>query len=118
MNSPARNGSAHAGLFEWLLQRLTAIYLGIFLVALLVRVWLHPVAQYDDWRVLFAGPWQRVAWLFGILSMLIHGWVGIRSVLLDYLSTFPLRLFATGVTATGLIVCALWALAILFGGSA
>lgn len=116
MNSPARTSSARAGLTEWLIQRVTAVYLAVFLVALVIRVLVHPVGQFEDWHALFAGPWHRVAWLFGILSLLVHGWVGMRSVFLDYLSTFWLRLAATGVTATGFIVCALWTLAILFGG--
>ncbi len=106
-------GSAHAGLGEWLVQRATSVYLAGFLVYLVLRFALDPLADYAGFRAWFAlGP-VRIAWGLFFLSLLAHAWVGMRSVYMDYLHPAGLRLAATLLTAFGLLALALWAAHIL-----
>jgi len=45
--------------------------------------------------------------------LLIHGWVGLRDVTLDYIHHLGLRLMVLTLTAVLLIGCGFWAVRIL-----
>ena len=55
----------------------------------------------------------RLAWAIFILSILVHAWVGMRSIYLDYLHPLWLRFSVTLFTAFGLLALGLWAAQIL-----
>ena len=110
--------SSHSGLGEWLLQRFTAVYLGLFFLFIAVRILLWPIQDFSEWRAWFMSPWVRVVWLFAFLSLLLHAWIGIRSVLMDYIKPFYLRMLIAFVFASVLIVCGLWSIDILYRGGA
>ena len=85
--------SHHAdGLRTWLLQRVSAIYLGVFLAYVLVHFWFNPHPDYAAWRGWVASPAVSIASAGFILAVLIHGWVGLRDVTLDYIHHLGLRL--------------------------
>lgn len=106
-------GSAHAGLGEWLVQRATSVYLAGFLVYLVLRLAAAPFPDHAAFRAWFAlGP-VRVAWGLFFLSLLLHAWVGMRSVYMDYLPSTTLRAAATFLTGFGLLALALWAAQVL-----
>lgn len=110
--------SAHTGLSEWLLQRMSAIYLGLFIVFISTRLTIWPINDFDEWRSWLGSPIVRIAWLLAFASMLVHAWIGIRSVLLDYLKPFPLRFMVSMIFATGLIASGFWVIDILYGRGA
>ncbi len=106
--------SGHAeGLRVWLLQRVTAIYLGAYLVYLLVHFWLHPWPDYAEWRAWFAHPLVAIGSAGFLLALLLHGWVGLRDVILDYVHHLGLRLVLLTLIAFLLLGCGLWAVRIL-----
>lgn len=113
MNSANRSGAAHAGLIEWLIQRLTAVYM-IFFVVVFVLVAGNHVSSFADWSAWFAKPAVRWAWMLFYISALWHGWIGLRSIFLDYIKPFWLRLGLTLGSALLLFVHAMWAAGILF----
>ena len=110
--------SSHSGLGEWLVQRVSAVYLGVFLVFLVVRFSFWPITDFDSWRSWFALSWVRVFWLLAFGSLLLHAWIGMRSVFMDYVKPFRVRLALTLVFASGLLASALWVIEILFGRGA
>lgn len=101
------------GLRAWLLQRITAIYLGVYLVYLLVHFWLHPRPDYTQWRDWFAQPLVAIGSAGFFLALLLHGWVGVRDVILDYVHHLGLRLVILVMVAVLLIACGLWTVRIL-----
>lgn len=105
------------GLREWLLQRLTAIYLGGFLVYLLVHFLLQPQHSFQQWHDWVTHPVMVIAIALFILAVLIHGWVGMRDVVLDYVHTISLRLTILSLIGLTLISCGLWALRVLIQAS-
>lgn len=109
----SNQGSAHRGLGEWLLQRLSALYLAGFLFWLLVRLSLSPLSGYVAWKAWFAGGAVRLAFALFFLSLLVHAWVGMRSVFLDYVHPLWLRFSVQLVTALSLLALAFWAAQIL-----
>jgi succinate dehydrogenase / fumarate reductase membrane anchor subunit len=110
---PRNTGSAGHGLGEWLVQRLSAVYLAGFVLWLFVRVGLMPFTGYPAWKAWMAGGVVRFAFALFFLSLFLHAWVGLRSVFLDYLKPLWLRFFAQAVTATSLLACAFWVAQIL-----
>jgi succinate dehydrogenase / fumarate reductase membrane anchor subunit len=106
-------GSAHAGVAEWLLQRVTSLYMGGFVIYAIMHLSLLPVRDYTAWKAWFATGYVRIAWALFLASILIHAWVGMRSIYLDYLHPLWLRFSVTLLTAFGLLTLALWAAQIL-----
>jgi len=107
------SGSAHRGLGEWLLQRLTALYLAGFMLWLLARFALAPPTDYVTWKTWFSAGWIQLAFALFFLSVLLHAWVGMRSVFLDYLKPLWLRFAAHVLLAIGLLALTFWAAQIL-----
>jgi len=101
-------GSSRSGLGEWLVQRMSALYIAGFLLYLIIRFSADPVADYDAWLQWFGNGMVRAAFgVFG-LSLVAHSWVGMRSVYLDYLHPFWLRLTVTGLTGASLLALLVW----------
>lgn len=106
-------GSAGSGLAEWVLQRLSAIYLAGFLLWLVLHFLLTPAPEYIVWKAWFALGSVRLAFALFFVSILIHAWVGMRSVFLDYLKPFWLRFTVQMFLGFGLLSLGLWAAQIL-----
>ena len=101
------------GLRDWLLQRFTAVYLGCFLLYLIVHFYKQPQHDFQQWQAWITHPVMTIASAAFILALLVHGWVGMRDVVLDYAHTLRLRLLLLSLIALIFIACALWALRIL-----
>lgn len=110
MNS---SGSAHRGLNEWLLQRLSALYLAGFMVWLVLQLTIAAPANYVAWKAWMATGGVRLAFALFFLGLLVHAWTGMRSVFLDYLKPAWLRSVAQLILIFGLLVLAFWAAQIL-----
>jgi len=106
-------GSAHRGLGEWLVQRLSALYLAGFVFWLLARFGLQSFAGHAAWKAWMADGNVRLAFALFFMSLFLHAWVGVRSVLLDYLKTVWLRLLAQICLGVFLVACGFWAIQIL-----
>lgn len=118
MNRARSLGSAHRGLMEWLVQRVTSVYLGGFAVYILTYLVLHPVGNYASWSAYFASGAVRLAWGLFFVSLLLHAWVGLRSIYLDYLKPDWVRFTVTIATAVAMVGLGLWAADILLRGAA
>lgn len=109
MNAPGPRSSTRSGFVEWLLQRLSALYVAGFAVYAVIALTVSPPADYQAWRAWFgAGP-VRLGWALFVVLLLIHSWIGMRSVFIDYLHPLWLRLSALVLTATGLLALGIWA---------
>lgn len=111
--NPRHGGSARLGLGEWLVQRLSALYLGGFTLWLALRLGFAPLTEYAAWKAWFAHGGVRLAFALAFLSVLAHAWVGMRSVFLDYLKPLWLRALAQLLLVFGLLVLGFWAAQIL-----
>ncbi len=104
---------AHYGLRDWLVQRVTAIYMAIYLV-LMSAVLLVAGGGYEAWRALLAhGLVQFASFLF-IIALCWHAWIGVRDLWMDYVAATGGRLVLHVLTAAALIGYAGWAVQILW----
>ena len=98
-----------SGLKAWVLQRATAIYIAGFILYLLGVLLFDPRASYSAWRDWFADPVMGIATLVFVLMVLLHAWVGVRDVLIDYVHSTALRVSLLALLALTLVACGLWA---------
>ena len=83
---------AHYGLVDWLAQRVTAVLMAIFTIAILVQVLLPGPLDYVRWAGIFAHQWMRMLTFVTIVALLWHAWVGLRDVAMDYVKSVGTRL--------------------------
>lgn len=105
---------AHYGLRDWLAQRITGALMALFTLVVLVQVLLPGPLGYDKWAGIFAAQWMKVLTFVVIVSLLVHVWVGVRDVLMDYVKPVGARLVLQVATLVWLVGCAGWALQVLW----
>ena len=105
---------AHYGLRDWLSQRVTAALMALFTLALIVQVLLPGEMGYDKWAGIFSKQWMKVLTFVVIVSLLVHVWVGVRDVLMDYVKAVGARLALQVATIVWLVGCAGWAIQVLW----
>ena len=101
------------GLKAWWVQRVSAVYLLLFVLFLLFSLRLHPMRTFVEWHAWVAGPGTSSAFVVFFVALLGHMWVGLRDVLLDYAKPAALRRSLLAAVALGLLGLGLWMLWIL-----
>jgi succinate dehydrogenase / fumarate reductase membrane anchor subunit len=102
-----------SGLKAWVIQRQTAVYLGMFALYLVATLLFAPPADYAAWRDWMTGPLVGVALVLFIFSLLLHAWIGVRDALIDYVHPIAVRATLLGVIALMLVALGLWSIRIL-----
>lgn len=108
----------YPGMRRWLIQRLSALCMVLYLLLLLCRLLMADrLADYQHWHALFSPCWWRLLTLWFFVCLLLHAWLGVRDVLRDYVSRPSIRVaLQHGVTVlVGLELLA--AVHILFGAN-
>ena len=101
------------GLKAWLLQRFSAVYMVAYLVFVLIRLNAQMPHGFNQWRSFMTSSLMSIATLLLFGFLLIHAWVGLRDVAMDYLHSFRLRLTVLSLVAAGLIAMGAWLLLVL-----
>ena len=106
---------AHYGLRDWLAQRVTAVLMALFTLAVLAQVIFSrgPIG-YDQWAGIFASQWMKVLTFSVIVALTYHVWVGIRDVFMDYIKPVGIRLALQIFSIVWLVGCAGWAIQVLW----
>ena len=85
------------GMRAWLVQRVSAVYLFLFVVFALAEFADAPSQwSYAAWRDWVLAPWVSVAVLLFFTALLLHAWVGLRDVILDYVHPTATRIVLLG----------------------
>jgi succinate dehydrogenase / fumarate reductase, membrane anchor subunit len=105
---------AHYGMRDWLSQRVTATLMVLFTVIVIVQVLMPGPMGYDKWAGIFSSQWMKVLTFVVIVSLLIHVWVGLRDIWMDYIKPVGLRLVLQVATIVWLVGCSGWAVQVLW----
>ncbi len=102
------------GFRPWLFQRISAVFMLVFLLYFMLTLASCPPADYVAWREWIAHPvmWMASAMFFS--SLFLHVWVGLRDVILDYIHNVLVRLILLVGLGTFLISLTLWVFRALF----
>lgn len=105
---------AHYGLRDWLGQRITALLMALFTLALVVQVLMPGAMGYDKWAGIFSSQWMKLLTFVTIIALAYHAWVGMRDIWMDYIKPMGLRLALQVVSIVWLVGCAGWAVQVLW----
>jgi succinate dehydrogenase / fumarate reductase, membrane anchor subunit len=102
-----------SGQRAWLLQRVTAVYAGLYVFLAVAWLLARPPADHAAWHALVTQPAVWLATALFLLLLLLHAWIGLRDVILDYLRPASLRLTVLVLAGGGFLLLALWGFWIL-----
>jgi succinate dehydrogenase / fumarate reductase membrane anchor subunit len=105
---------AHYGLRDWLAQRVTAVLMALFTVVLVAQLLFGARLGYERWAAIFSAQWMKALTFVVIVSLLVHAWVGMRDVWMDYVKPVGIKLALQVFTLAWLVACAGWAVQVLW----
>ena len=101
------------GLRPWVIQRVSAVYIILFLVYAVSCFFTADSIAYEPWKDWLYHPFNTTVVSIFVISLLFHAWIGMRDVVLDYVHNIMLRIFIFAVLIGILIGSGLWAFRIL-----
>lgn len=111
-----------SGLYDWLIQRVGAVVLTAYTIFLVVYIALNPDLDFAQWSALFNQLWMRIFSLLALISFITHAWIGLWSVLTDYLTNrllgtkaTILRVVAQVILGVAAVTYLVWGVEILWG---
>ena len=103
-------GASRTGLAGGGWQRLTAVYIAVFLMPALLWLTLNPPASYAQWRQWLTMPGVEVALALFVAATALHAYVGMRDIFMDYTPAGPVRLGLLGAWTVAVAAYLAWGL--------
>ena len=94
-----------SGFKAWIVQRVSATYLGIYFIYILQHFIFTPPATHQDLAMWLASPVVIITMLLFFLALLLHAWIGLRDVVIDYVHSLGIRLTVLVLIAILLVGC-------------
>ena len=107
------SGQDASGLRAWMLQRVSAVVLALCFGGMLIAWLMQRPLTYDAWRAWIAHPVVNIASLLFFIALVVHAWVGVRDVVIDYVRSTAVRFVVLVSVATSLLAMLVWAFRIL-----
>ena len=105
---------AHYGLRDWLAQRITAVFMVVYITVLAALITINPPQDYAAWSDVFKHSWMRIATFLFFAALFWHAWVGVRNVLMDYVKPTAVRLTLQILVIIALLAYLVWTAEILW----
>ena len=102
------------GLRAWLVQRITAVYLLLFIVFFLAHFVVDPPHSYQAWHGWMMSSSVSIVTTVFFAALLAHTWVGLRDVILDYVHPIAFRVCVLVLLGFGLTAMGVWVMRILW----
>lgn len=111
-----RNATSYSsnGLRDWLVQRVSAVILGLYTIFLVVFIVSNPAMDYATWQGLFGQLWMKVFTFIALLSLFAHAWIGVWTVLTDYVKPTCIRVPLEMLVILGLLAYLIWGIEIVW----
>lgn len=106
---------AHYGLRDWIFQRITAVIMLLYTVFFLLVLLFLP-SDYDSWREFFSGTFVRIVTQIAVLALVVHAWIGVRDIWMDYIKPAYLRLTMHTLTILWLAMVTIYSFFVIWGG--
>lgn len=111
-----------SGLYDWLIQRISAVIMAAYVIFLTGFILLTPDLTYQQWSDLYSQLWMRVFSLATLISIAAHAWIGLWAVLTDYITNrmmggkaTVLRLLCQVLLGAVTLFYVVWGVEILWG---
>lgn len=111
-----------SGLFDWLVQRFSAVILAAYSFFILGSFILNPDMNYAQWSAIFDSTLMRIFSVITLIALCAHAWIGMWTISTDYLTELQLGRRATLIrllfqAGCALLTCIylLWGIQIFWG---
>ena len=101
------------GLRPWVIQRVSAVYIVLFIIYATYCYFTADAIAYEAWRGWLYNPFNTTVTGIFVIAVLFHAWIGMRDVVLDYVHNIMLRIFILAMLIGVLIGSGLWVFRIL-----
>ena len=101
------------GLHDWIIQRLSAVIMVGYIILLFLYFINHDFT-FLSWHAFFASLWVKIATLLTLVALLWHAWIGLWTIVTDYLPPILMRGILNLFILMALIVQLIWGVAILW----
>ena len=105
---------AHYGLKDWLIQRISAVYMIVYVVLLTAVMFTSSPQDYVDWKAIFSHQWLRITTVLFLVCLFWHAWVGMRNILMDYVHATRIRFTLQILVIFSLLFYLVWSIDILW----
>lgn len=104
------------GFIDWVIQRITAILIGVYTVLVIIFALMHPFSKqsFQLWTHFFANPVMIIFTLVVLISIVWHAWIGLWTVFTDYIKSYGLRIFVNIVVFSLLSCYLIWGCVAIF----
>ena len=104
----------YGGLRAWLVQRVSAIYMFLFIVFFLVHFVVGAPQDYPAWHAWITSAGMSIATDAFFAALLAHAWLGLRDVLMDYVHAVTIRVALLGLVGLSLTAMGVWVVRLLW----
>lgn len=104
-----------SGMHDWLLQRVSALILGIYSVFIIGFFLQNPSVDYPTWKALFANTTFKIFTILALLSIVLHAWIGLWTVSTDYIKHTATRLSVQLVVIFTCLSLFVWGIMAIWG---
>ena len=101
------------GLKPWVVQRVSAVYISLFLIYSFYCGINVDVVSFEHWREWLFHPFNSITFGLFVVAVLFHAWIGMRDVILDYVHDIMVRMFVLALVVGVLVGSGLWVIRIL-----
>ena len=108
-------GLTGSGTRDWIVQRISAVILAVYSVVLLGFFLTHGNVSFIEWSAFMTSLPMRLFSLVAIVALAGHAWVGLWTVLTDYVKSGSMRLILQALMVAALLVYVFWGIMIFWG---
>lgn len=105
--------ASHKGIRNWLIQRITSVFIGLYMLFIIAYLLFQQPVSYDQWWNLFDSSLVVISTVIVLLAILWHTWIGLWTVLTDYVKNPGLRLALQSLVLLLLLAYVVWGVEIL-----
>lgn len=103
------------GLHDWIAQRITALIVLVYTLTLMAYLFFCPALNHQAITKIFDHLVMKIATVVALLSILWHAWIGLWTVLTDYVKPKFIRLILEVAIILLLLAYLVWLVEILWG---
>ena len=105
---------ASSGMHAWLIQRMTAIYMVLYIAYLILSLTQISSFKYQTWHNWISSSHNKVTLTIFFFAVLFHAWIGTRDIVIDYVKPLVLRIILLFTVIALCLGYGVWVLNILY----
>jgi succinate dehydrogenase / fumarate reductase membrane anchor subunit len=87
------NSGWNSGLRDWVIQRLTAVYISLYSLFIFFNLYFFNEFDYISWLNLFNSFFFKIITVLFVFSLILHASIGVSIIITDYIKNTFFRVF-------------------------